>query len=217
MFTYAERARSRSALAPTDDIVTAIVNAEVDGEQLVELEFDMFFMLLTVAGNETTRNAITHGMLAFLEHPDQWERLRDDPALIRPRGRRDRALGEPGHLLPALGHARHRAARPADQGGRQDHRLVPVGEPRRGRLRATRSTSTSVATPTPTSASAAAARTSVSAPTSPGWRSRRIYDELTRRMPDIARGRARPPALQLHQRDQAPPREVVDHRLIPRG
>ena len=42
---------------PRDDIVTKLINAEIDGEQLTELEFDMFMLLLAVAGNETTRNA----------------------------------------------------------------------------------------------------------------------------------------------------------------
>jgi cholest-4-en-3-one 26-monooxygenase len=73
MFTYANELGQEKRIAPTDDIVTAIVNAEVDGEQLSEMEFDMFFMLLSVAGNETTRNAITHGMNAFLDNPDQWD------------------------------------------------------------------------------------------------------------------------------------------------
>jgi cholest-4-en-3-one 26-monooxygenase len=58
---------------PRDDIVTKLVNAEVDGGQLSEDEFGFFVILLAVAGNETTRNAISHGMLAFLDHPDQWE------------------------------------------------------------------------------------------------------------------------------------------------
>ena len=58
------------------------------------------------------------------------------PRAVSTRGRGDRALGEPGDLLPALGDARHRAARPAAEGGRQDHGLVPVGEPRRRRVRA---------------------------------------------------------------------------------
>ncbi|MFC0314648.1 cytochrome P450 [Gordonia phosphorivorans] len=58
---------------PADDIVTTLVNADVDGHSLDEAEFGFFFILLTVAGNETTRNAITHGMNAFLDNPDQWE------------------------------------------------------------------------------------------------------------------------------------------------
>jgi cholest-4-en-3-one 26-monooxygenase len=61
---------------PRDDIVTKLVNAQVDGGQLSSDEFGFFVILLAVAGNETTRNAISHGMLAFLDHPDQWELFR---------------------------------------------------------------------------------------------------------------------------------------------
>jgi len=58
---------------PRDDIVTKLVNAQVDGEDLTSDEFGFFVILLAVAGNETTRNAISHGMLAFLDNPAQWE------------------------------------------------------------------------------------------------------------------------------------------------
>jgi cholest-4-en-3-one 26-monooxygenase len=58
---------------PRDDIVSKLVSAEIDGDQLTSDEFGFFVILLAVAGNETTRNAISHGMLAFLDHPDQWE------------------------------------------------------------------------------------------------------------------------------------------------
>ena len=58
---------------PMDDIVSKLVHADVDGHALTADEFGFFGILLAVAGNETTRNAITHGMHAFLEHPDQWE------------------------------------------------------------------------------------------------------------------------------------------------
>jgi len=58
---------------PMDDIVTKLVTAEIDGEHLTIDEFGFFVILLAVAGNETTRNSITHGMLAFLDHPEQWE------------------------------------------------------------------------------------------------------------------------------------------------
>ena len=61
---------------PVDDIVTKLISAEIDGEGLSDDEFGFFVILLAVAGNETTRNAISHGMLAFLEHPDQWELYR---------------------------------------------------------------------------------------------------------------------------------------------
>ena len=62
---------------PRDDIVTKLVHAEVDGGHLSPDEFGFFMILLSVAGNETTRNAISHGMLAFLDHPEQWELYKD--------------------------------------------------------------------------------------------------------------------------------------------
>ncbi len=58
---------------PRDDIVTKLVHAQVDGGELTVDEFGFFVILLSVAGNETTRNAISHGMLAFLDNPGQWE------------------------------------------------------------------------------------------------------------------------------------------------
>jgi len=61
---------------PRDDIVTKLVNAEIDGGQLGSDEFGYFVILMSVAGNETTRNAISHGMLAFFDHQDQWELYR---------------------------------------------------------------------------------------------------------------------------------------------
>lgn len=65
-----ELARHRRG-RPGDDLVSALVNAEVDGETLSDQELGSFFVLLAVAGNETTRNAISHGMQALCEHPDQ--------------------------------------------------------------------------------------------------------------------------------------------------
>jgi cytochrome P450 len=82
MFAYAQDLATERRANPRDDIVTSLLNVEVDGERLSELEFNMFFMLLAVAGNETTRNAISHGMLALMENPDQRQRLLDDPALL---------------------------------------------------------------------------------------------------------------------------------------
>ncbi len=63
---------------PRDDIVTKLVNAQIDGGELSADEFGFFVILLSVAGNETTRNAISHGMLAFFDHPGQWELYRSE-------------------------------------------------------------------------------------------------------------------------------------------
>jgi cytochrome P450 len=63
---------------PTDDITSTLMHAEVDGERLSVVEFASFFILLVVAGNETTRTAISHGMLELTRHPDQQRLLVDD-------------------------------------------------------------------------------------------------------------------------------------------
>nr|WP_234712937.1 cytochrome P450 [Mycolicibacterium komanii] len=68
-YTMAEERRR----CPADDIVTRLIEADIDGESLDDVEFAFFVILLAVAGNETTRNAMTHGMNAFFENPDQWE------------------------------------------------------------------------------------------------------------------------------------------------
>lgn len=67
--------------SPRDDLMTALVEAELDGERLDNMELDLFFVTLVVAGNETTRNLINLATLALLEYPDQAQRLRDDPTL----------------------------------------------------------------------------------------------------------------------------------------
>jgi cholest-4-en-3-one 26-monooxygenase len=75
LFVYAHDLAAQRREDPRDDIVSRLLGAEIEGDKLSELEFDMFFMLLTVAGNETTRNATAHGMKALLDHPDQFEKL----------------------------------------------------------------------------------------------------------------------------------------------
>lgn len=68
-YTMAEERRR----CPADDIVTRLIQADIDGESLGDVEFAFFVILLAVAGNETTRNAMTHGMNAFFDNPAQWE------------------------------------------------------------------------------------------------------------------------------------------------
>jgi cholest-4-en-3-one 26-monooxygenase len=70
---YAMRLAGERIEEPRDDIVTKLVNADKDGRGLTEDEFGFFVIALSVAGNETTRNAISHGMNAFFDNPDQWD------------------------------------------------------------------------------------------------------------------------------------------------
>jgi len=106
----------RSAGVPRDDIVSKLVHAQVDGGQLSSDEFGFFVILLAVAGNETTRNAISHGMLALLDHPDQWELFRAE----RPRPRSTRSSGGPPRSrCSSAPRSRHHAGRPGDQAGQR--------------------------------------------------------------------------------------------------
>ena len=82
IFAYSAKLTADRRENPRDDLLTVLVNAEVEGEKLEDMELNIFFLLLAVAGNETTRNLMAGGMLAFFEHPDQWQRLKDDPSLI---------------------------------------------------------------------------------------------------------------------------------------
>jgi cholest-4-en-3-one 26-monooxygenase len=79
LFAYSNALQTERRGKPADDIITTLLSADVDGEALDEVEFDMFFLLLCVAGNETTRNSITRGMHGFFEFPDQWELYKSDP------------------------------------------------------------------------------------------------------------------------------------------
>ena len=78
LWTYAQELRADRIANPRDDITTKIALAEVDGESLTPEEFGSFFVLLVVAGNETTRNAISHGMKALTDFPDQRRAWMDD-------------------------------------------------------------------------------------------------------------------------------------------
>ena len=82
IYAYAGELAERRREQPADDIVTRLLQPNDAGEVLTTDEFDLFFLLLTVAGNETTRNAASGGMLAFFEHPAQWRRLLDDAGLV---------------------------------------------------------------------------------------------------------------------------------------
>ncbi len=82
LFTYFHELSDERRSKPTDDIVSVVANGAVDGAPLPAVELLSYYFLLVVAGNETTRNAMTGGMLAFLENPAEWQKLRRDPSLL---------------------------------------------------------------------------------------------------------------------------------------
>jgi cholest-4-en-3-one 26-monooxygenase len=82
IYAYCDAIAGERRKNPRDDIMSTLVHAEVDGERLSDLELNLFFVLLAVAGNETTRNLIAHSILALIEHPDARAELVADPSLM---------------------------------------------------------------------------------------------------------------------------------------
>jgi cytochrome P450 len=87
LYEYARALGEDKRRHPTDDVWSILTTAEVTGDdgevwRLSVDELDQFFLILTIAGSETTRSAISGGLVALQEHPDQWQRLRADPALL---------------------------------------------------------------------------------------------------------------------------------------
>nr|WP_042193386.1 cytochrome P450 [Kibdelosporangium sp. MJ126-NF4]CEL20743.1 putative cytochrome P450 hydroxylase [Kibdelosporangium sp. MJ126-NF4]CTQ89656.1 putative cytochrome P450 hydroxylase [Kibdelosporangium sp. MJ126-NF4] len=114
VFSYGrDLARKRRGGAGTDLVSTLVNQTPRDGIPLSARDFDNYFLLLVVAGNETTRHAITHAMLALLQHPAQLAKLRDDPSLIPGAVEEFLRWGTPVY------HFRRTAARDVRVGGRQ--------------------------------------------------------------------------------------------------
>jgi cholest-4-en-3-one 26-monooxygenase len=84
VYDYFARLSEERRRRPTDDIVSVVANGEVDGHALPPIELLSYYLLLVVAGNETTRNAMTGGLLAFLENTGEWKRLQQDARLVAP-------------------------------------------------------------------------------------------------------------------------------------
>ena len=82
LFTYFNELSNERRARPTTDIVSVVANGQVNGAPLPPIELLSYYFLLVVAGNETTRNAMTGGMLAFLENPAEWQKLRSNPSLL---------------------------------------------------------------------------------------------------------------------------------------
>jgi cytochrome P450 len=84
MFNYARQVAEDKRAHPADDLATRILQAEVDGERLDDVDFNLFFLLLIDAGGDTTRNLVGGGLLALFDHPNERRRLQDDLDVMLP-------------------------------------------------------------------------------------------------------------------------------------
>lgn len=119
MFRYCgELVKHRRTHGLTDDILSALLAAEVDGEKLNRDQLNEFFLLLAIAGNETTRNTLSHGILALSRHPEQQALLARDPDAVKP------AVEELLRWASPVMHFRRTVTRDVEIRGRQ----IPAGD-----------------------------------------------------------------------------------------
>ena len=175
----AQSSRRANAPTPGDDIATSLLQAEVDGQRLTDLEFNLFFLLLINAGGDTTRNLVAAGMLALMDHPAEQARLAADPSLL-PTAIEEmlrytspvtvfvRTATRDTELRGIPVKAGDRAAMFYPSANRDETRFADPDRFDIGRAR------------TRTWRSAAAGRISASARTSPGWRPPRSFPRCCR-------------------------------------
>ena len=113
LYAYAAELFAGKRANPHEDLMSVLTQVEVDGESLSELELELFFLLLAVAGNETTRNLMAGAMHAFFDNPDQWKRLLDDRNLL------DSAVEEMLRYVSPVMNFRRQAAADFELGGQQ--------------------------------------------------------------------------------------------------
>ena len=82
LYAYASELFAKKRIDPHADLMSALTTVEIEGERLSDMELELFFLLLTVAGNETTRNLMSGAMHAFFQNPEQWQRLLEDRSLL---------------------------------------------------------------------------------------------------------------------------------------
>lgn len=114
VFEYGRRLAAQRRGGDGQDLVSMLVNnSPKDGVPLSDTDFDNYFLLLVVAGNETTRHAISHSMLALIDHPEQMAKLQADPSLI------PNAVEEFLRWASPVHHFRRTATRDVELGGKQ--------------------------------------------------------------------------------------------------
>ena len=116
MFMYGAKLREKALSHPGEDLATGLVNVEIEGRKLTAEEFNFFFLLLLIAGNETTRTVTTNGMISLLENPSQLRLLKDDVSLV------DSAVEDIPRYSPAVHSFRRTATRDTEIRG------VPIRE-----------------------------------------------------------------------------------------
>ena len=121
MFMYAAKLRDKALSHPGDDLASGLVNAELDGRRLTPEEFNFFFLLLLIAGNETTRTVTSNGMISLLDNPDQLDALEKDLSLL------DAAVEEILRYSPAVHSFRRTTTAPTEIRGQripEDAKLI---------------------------------------------------------------------------------------------
>lgn len=83
LFSYGQQLREKRLREPGDDLLSGLLAAEVEGERLTEEELGGFFALMVIAGAETSRNVLSHGLIGLLNDPDQYTELHNDPDLAK--------------------------------------------------------------------------------------------------------------------------------------
>ena len=131
VFDYADRQRDLRLADPQDDVIQALTIAQSEGV-LNEQEFHNYFGVLMIAGNETTRHTISHGMLALMEHPEQLKLLQEEPERIPRATEEILRWATPVHHFRRTATRGRRAPGREDQARRQGRDLVREREPRRG-------------------------------------------------------------------------------------
>jgi cholest-4-en-3-one 26-monooxygenase len=113
LYAYASVLFKKKRVDPHADLMSVLTEVEIEGERLSEVELELFFLLLTIAGNETTRNLVSGAMHAFFQFPDQWDRLRRDRSLL------PGAVEEMLRFVTPVMNFRRTATRTLELGGRR--------------------------------------------------------------------------------------------------
>ncbi len=111
IFERCQRLIDARRAEPQDDLTTVLVQAEVDGSKLEDWEIVMGFFLLMAAGNDSTKSTVCSAITALLEHPDEKQKLLDDPSLV------ESAVEESLRMFPAFSHFRRTATKDVELGG----------------------------------------------------------------------------------------------------